>query len=411
MDITRRSVLAAAMATVPVAHAAAAATVAAAPAEPFTVGAVYPFSGSLALLGDESFRGLDLAADEVNAAGGLLGRPVAIARGDAADAAQAAAEVKRLIEQAKAGPLFGSFSSVVSFAASAAAEVAAVPYIELNALADPITARGFRLLFRTGPLASACGAMAVETVVNLLAPLWQLDARSLRIGLLFEDGLAGATLADAQEAQIKARGLQLTERIGYAATTLDLPAVVQRLRGASLDVVLHSGLPNDVVAFHRALKAAGWRPRMVVGTGGGYELNDTAQAIGADFEGVISVGVTPYRVSDIVAPGAAAVAGAYQRKYGAPPRSGHSLISFAGARAAFAAIRQAGSRDHEALRAALMAVNEPPNSTVGGFGVKFDAQGQNTLAVPYVSQWQQGVLTAVAPDTASVAALSGTYGG
>ena len=35
------------------------------------VGALYPLSGGLALLGDESFRGLEIAVEEANAAGGL----------------------------------------------------------------------------------------------------------------------------------------------------------------------------------------------------------------------------------------------------------------------------------------------------------------------------------------------------
>ena len=379
--------------------------------QPLVIGALFPFSGSLSLLGDESFRGLDLAVDELNAGGGLLGHPVTLARGDASESAPAAAEARRLIEQAKASLIFGSYSSVVSFAASAVAEVAAVPYFELDALADPITGRGFRLLFRSGPLASACGALAVDTVADVLAPLWNADPRTLKLALLFEDGLGGTAVATAEEARCKERGIPLAEHIAYGAATLDFTPMVQRLHGAAADVVLHTGRPNDVMAFHRAMKQAAWHPRMVIGAGGGYALNDTAQALGADFEGVMTVGVTQYRVSDVVAPGAADVAAAYQRKYGAPPRSGHSLVCFSGARAFFDAIKHAGTLDHDKLRAAMLATDLPPGSTVGGFGVKFDEHGQNMLAVPYLTQWQKGVLVTVAPKTASVADAVGTLGG
>ena len=41
---------------------------------PLLVGALYPLSGPSTVLGDESFRGLELAVEERNAAGGLLGR-------------------------------------------------------------------------------------------------------------------------------------------------------------------------------------------------------------------------------------------------------------------------------------------------------------------------------------------------
>ena len=407
MPITRRILLAAPFAGAASTALAAATATAPAQPEPLTFGALFPLSGSLALLGDESFRGLDLAADAVNAAGGLLGHPVALARGDASDAAPAAAEAKRLIEQAKAAMLFGSFSSAVSLSASAVAEVAAVPFVELDALADSITERGFKLLFRTGLTASACGAAAVEVVPDLLAKLWQTDPGTLKIALLFEDGPDGSGLAAAMEARLKQFGLPLNERISYSAAAPDLAPIALRLRGAAVDVLLHAGLPNDVVALHRALQQVAWKPRMVVGTGGGYALADTAQALGAALDGAISVGGAPYRISDIAAPGAAEVAAAYQRKYGAPPRSGHSLASYAGAAAVFGAIQRTGSLDRDKLRAALLATVLPAGSTPGGNGVQFDEHGQNTLATPYVAQWQGGALLTVAPRPAAVAAVVG----
>jgi branched-chain amino acid transport system substrate-binding protein len=393
---TRRALLAAGLAT-----AARPAT----GAGPLAFGALFPFSGGLSLLGDESFRGLDLATDERNASGGLLGQPVKLIRGDATDQTQAEAEAKRLIEQAKVALVIGTYASAVSFAASAATELAGLPYFELDALADPITGRGFKLLFRSGPLASACGVLSVDAVADLLAPAWQTPPHALKLAMLHEDGLSGMALADAQMRRSVERGFAPAEEISYAATTMDFAPLVQRLRGAAMDVVLHTGHVNDVLMFHRAMKQAGWRPRMVVGSGGGYSLNDTAQALGADFEGVMNVDVTPYRISDVVAPGAGGVAAAYQRKYGAPPRSGHSLTCFTGARMFFDVVQRAGTLDRDKLRAAVLATDLPPGSTVGGWGVKFDDKGQNVRAVPYLSQWQKGVLVTVAPHAASVAAL------
>src|SRR6516164_2799283 len=58
----------------------------ASPARPdLPIGMLFPFSGTLALFGDESFRGLELATRERNAAGGLLGRQVRLVRAEGAE--------------------------------------------------------------------------------------------------------------------------------------------------------------------------------------------------------------------------------------------------------------------------------------------------------------------------------------
>ena len=396
--IRRRVLLGAGLAA-----AAGARALGAAKPAPVALGALFPFSGSLSLLGDESFRGLDLATDECNAAGGLFGHPVALVRGDAAESATGAAEARRLVEKARVGCIFGTYAAGVAIAASAVTELAGIPYFELDALADSVTERGLKLIFRTGPTAGACGRLAVDTVADLLAPAWQVQPAQLRLAILHEDGPTGTAIATAQEARCKERQMPQAERIPYPSDAIDLVPLARRLHAAGADVVLHTGHANDVVQFHRALKQIGWRPRMVIGAGGGYSLNDTAQALGAEFEGVMNVDVTQYRISPVVAPGVAGVAATYQRKYGAPPRSGHSLVCFAGARVFYAAMRRAGTLDHAKLRAAVLATDWPPGSLVGGWGVAFDETGQNRRAVAYLSQWRKGVLLTVAPLTAAVA--------
>jgi len=47
-------------------------------ADPIRVGAVLPFSGGLELFGNQAKLGLDLAMREINAAGGILGRPLEV---------------------------------------------------------------------------------------------------------------------------------------------------------------------------------------------------------------------------------------------------------------------------------------------------------------------------------------------
>lgn len=390
--------------------AAAAGRAAAQPAE-LRIGALYPVSGPLALPGDESFRGLELAAEERNAAGGVAGRQVRLLRGDASDATQAIAEARRLMGAERAVALFGTHASTLSFAATQATEVQGIPYFELGATADSITARGFRNLWRACPRASEVASVGIAGVAEALAPAWGVEPRALRLAILHEDALDGQAVADFQQEEIRSRGLQLATRIGYAARSADFGPVVQRLRAAQADVLLHAGVQDDILLLFRGMEEAGWRPRMVMGAGGGYAYADTARAVGPGFEGALNVDVAPVAVAEAAAPGAAAFVEAYRRRYGAEPRSGHSLSNYAGARICLDALHRAGGADRDRLRAAMLAIDIPKGATPAGWGARFDDTGQNQRARPVVAQWQDGRLVTVRPEAAAVAALRPRLGG
>lgn len=413
MPLYRRAILGGALALPAMARRAWAET------EPLLLGALYPFSGMLSLFGDESYRGLELAVDERNAAGGLFDRPLRLIKGDAVDPAAASAEAKRLIgpekDREKVGAVFGSFSSPAVIAASQVTELAGVPFFELGAICDPVLERGFRLLFRSCTSATMMAALSVDVVTETLATRWgmgQAPRRSnLRVAILHEDGMYGSTVAALQMARLKDRGLTVIDKLAYSAATPDLGNAVQRLRGADVTVVLHTAYQSDAVMFYRQMAQVGWLPRMVVGAGGGYAITDTATAVGAAFDGTLNVGFPPYATSPDEAPGLPMVQAAYERKYGAKPRSGHSLANYVGARMFLDALAQAGSFNRDKVRDAVQGIDVALGQTANGWGGRFDDKGQNTLALPVVAQWHGGVLRTVQPAAAAVATLRPQLGG
>lgn len=382
----------------------------AAQANELRFGALYPFSGTLALLGDESFRGLEIATEERNAAGGLLGRPIVLVKGDAVDPDQATAEARRLMGEGRVAAIFGTFASALSFAATRVTELQGLPYFELGAIADPITERGFRYVFRSCPEASDFAQVAVAAIPDLLAPLWDVQPPALKIAILHEDSLYGQSVAGFQETQTKLRGLNLVDRLAYPARSVDLSSAVQRLKGMAADVVLQTGYQNDIVLFYRAMREAGWKPRMVIGSGAGYSLVDTARAIGPEFEGTMNVDFTQYEVNEKIAPGVKQFVEAYKKKYGSEPRSGHSLANYAGSRIFFDAVQRAGAIDKDKIRAAVLASDIAEGTTPTGWGAKFDDKGQNQRSRPFVMQWQDGKQVTIAPPEAAVAQLRPRFG-
>lgn len=403
-QIRRRPLLAGLAAT------AAPARLAMAQGQDLRFGALFPFSGSLALLGDESFRGLEVAVEERNAAGGVLGRQVRLIKADAVDQAQAIAEVRRLTTAERVAAVFGTYASTLSFAATQVSELQGVPYFEMGAISDPITERGFRYVFRTCPRSSDFGTATVAAVPDALAPIYDVDPTTLRIAVLHEDALYGQTVSGFQERQIRARGLNLVEKLGYSSRSADLASAIQRLRGANADIVLHTGYQNDIVVFFRGMQEANWKPRMVIGSGAGYSLSETARAVGPAFNGVMNVDFTQFAVNERFAPGVSAFVDLYKRRYGSDPRSGHSLASYFGAGVFLDAVQRAGGTDKDRIRAAVLATDIAEGTTATGWGVRFDERGQNTRARPFLLQWQDGNQVTVFPQEAAVASLRGQMG-
>lgn len=375
-------------------------------AEDLKLGALYPFSGGLALLGDESFRGLELATEEANAAGGLRGMRIAIVKGDAVDAAQAVGEARRLVSVERVKAVFGTFSSSLALAATQVTQLAGVPYFEMGAISNPITERGMKYVFRTNATARDFARTMVDSVADVVAPALKVEAKALKVGIIHEDSLYGQTVSGFQKSRAAERGLNVVEVLAYPANAVDLSAVILRLKGSGVDIVLQTSYQNDTVLFFRQAKEMGFKPKAAIGAGGGYSLADSAKAVGFEnIEGALDVDFTQFRTNPAAAPGVDEFVKRYTAKYGVPPRSGHSLANYMGAKVYFQALAKAKDLGADSIRAAVLATDIPIGGTATGWGAKFGEDGQNVRAVPFLMQWQGGHLVTVHPAAAAVAKL------
>ncbi|RVK36212.1 ABC transporter substrate-binding protein [Sinorhizobium meliloti] len=369
-------------------------------------GALYPFSGQLALLGEESARGLEIAVDEINAAGGIQGEKVVLVRGDAVDNNQAIGEARRLISLEQVAAIFGTYSSARSIAASQVAELSGIPYFELGAVADEVTGRGLKYLFRTNPYAADMGKMIVDMVADKIAPGIGKKPEELKIGIIYEDSSYGTSVSTHQANYAKERGVNVVVSSGYPAATVDMSSLVLELKQAGVDVVLQTSYQNDSVLFLQQANEAGYKPAAVIGGGGGYSMQPTADAVGHDvIDGVLDVDFTQYLVNTKATPGLDAFVEAYKAKYGSAPRSGHSLNNYVGAKALLEAIDKAKGFEPDTFVEAVKAMDIPDGATAAGYGIKFGENNQNERASMMGMQWQGGKLVTVYPDAAATAPI------
>lgn len=360
------------------------------------VGALFPFSGALALLGQESFRGMELAVNEMNAAGGLNGEKIEIVKADAVDPTQAVSETKRLISDGVVS-VFGSYASGISYAASPVTELAGIPYFEMGATAHKVTTRGYKYLFRSNPNTALYGVSVINALHEMVAPGMGLDAKNIKIGIIHEDGPYGTDVAATEKKRAEELGYKVVETLPYSAKAVDLSSLILRLKGANVNVVLQTAYQNDSILFFRQAKAAGFKPAVVIGAGGGYSLADTAKAVGADMNGVFDLDFPQASINPAGAPGLEKFLQEYRTAYKSDPQSGHSLANYVGAKAFLEIMANAKSTDKDKIRAAVLAYKKPAGETANGWPFDFGEDGQNNASTFYTMQWQDGKLVTIAP--------------
>jgi branched-chain amino acid transport system substrate-binding protein len=372
-------------------------------AQELKLGAVNPTAGALALYGDEVTRGYELAADMINAKGGVLGRKVVVVRGNASTPQEGIAAVEQFVSRDKVDVLIGTYISAVASAASEAALNHNKLYWDTNALAAQLTERNLPNYVRSGPHSAFFATRAAGTVLDLVSKAIGKDPKGLKVWIEHEDSIYGTSIAKEQERLLKAAGADVVGVGAHSFRAIDLTDSILRARNAAPDVWVQTGYIPDTNLLLRTARDQNFKPAAMicVGTGDTFE---TLDALGKDsLEGVLVVSYPRYDMNEKYGPGAAAYVDAYRKKHGKDPIAPQSMAAYVGARILFKAIEAAKSTEPDKVRAAIATMDDPIGTYETGFGVKFDANAQNTRALPVTAQWQNGQMVTVFPLDAAPA--------
>ncbi|WP_137389878.1 ABC transporter substrate-binding protein [Rhodoligotrophos defluvii] len=369
--------------------------------ETFKIGAINPYSGPMALYGDEVTRGYELAAEALNAKGGILGRKVEIVRGNAASPQEGIAAVEQLAGRDNVDVFIGTYLSAVSAAASEAAMNYQKLYWDTNALAANLTERGLPNFARSGPYAVSFADQSVELVTGLLAEALGKEPKDLKVWIEHEESIYGTSIADRQKEQLEKAGVQVVGMGAHSAKAIDLTDSILRARDAQPDIWINTGYVPDGNLLLRTARDQGFKPgaMVLVGTG---DTRETLEALGAEsLEGILIVSYPRPDVTEQYGPGSQAYLEAYRAKYGQDPLAPQSMTAFVGLKIMAEAIEAAGSAEPEAVIEAAKKMDKPLNTYETGYGAKFDDHAQNVRTPPTVVQWQNGKVVTVFPVAAA----------
>lgn len=364
------------------------------------IGVINPFSGPLALYGGEMTRGFELAVDQANAAGGLLGRKIELVRGDASNPQQGIATVEQLVTRDKVDIFTGTYISAVANSASDAAARYNKLYWETGGVARDLTERGLPNFVRSGAYAVSFAARSADTVRDLIAPALKKDMKDLKVWLEHEDSIYGTSIAEAQKRMLEAFGAKVVGVGSHSYRSIDLNDTVLRAKRANPDVLIQTGYVPDGNLLFRTAREQGFKPAAMLWVGTG-DTAETLESVGAaSLEGVLVVGWPRIDVAESYGPGAKAFLAAYRAKYKSDPIAPQSMAGYVGLQILFDAVKAAGSVDVDKVRAAVAKMDKAEGSYATGFGVKFDKNFQNLRASPNTAQWQSGKMVTVFPKQA-----------
>ena len=222
-------------------------------AEPIPVGLVAALSGQSAVSGEAITRGLTVAIDEINAAGGVLGRPlVLVRRDDESNPGKGVAAARELIYRDHVAAFFGGIDTPVSIALVPLANKEKTPFMGVWAAGTGITRNGAspNFVFRV----SAVDALVDERLLGYAATV----AKARHPGLMLINNPWGESNHKGLDAAAKAAGLSLAGAESFEVGDADMIPQLTRLKGAGADAIILVGNAAPAAVVIRSLDRMGW---------------------------------------------------------------------------------------------------------------------------------------------------------
>jgi branched-chain amino acid transport system substrate-binding protein len=384
-------------------------------ADVIKIGVIYPLTGNAASAGSSAKDAVELGAEIVNTAHPeLTGLPLAATAGlpnlggakielisadHQGNPQVGQTQTLRLITQDKVVAMLGAYHSSVALVATAVAERQGIPFLVSDSVALNITGRGFKWIFRTGPIASDFANAYTQFLNDLKKAGRKIDT----IAIVNENTDYGTSVAGSINEAAKRAGINVAAQIPYNANSTDVSGQVLQLKQLQPDAVIFISYTADAILYFKTLKNLDYLPPIIIGDDAGFSdpafipnVGDIAQgAVNRSAWDIGEPGSNTYKVNAM-----------FKAKYGRD-LDDTSARWMQGFLVLADAINRAGSTEPAKIQAALRATDLKPEQLMIGYrGVKFDETGQNTLSATYLIQLQGKDYKSVWPEDRATAKLA-----
>lgn len=229
---------------------------AAANSDTITIGGLAPLTGDVSVYGIATNNGIKMAVEEINAAGGVLGKKINyVWQDEKGDATEAINAYNKLVNNDHIIALVGDVTSKPTLAVAQRAAKDKIPMITATATADNVTAAGTNV-FRTcfidpfqGELMASYGSK-------------KLSGKTAAIIYNISDDYSKG-LMEAFTASAKSLGLNVVATEGYAKNTVDFSAQLTNIKSKNPDVLFLPVYYQDVAQIAVQAKKVGLSAKLL----------------------------------------------------------------------------------------------------------------------------------------------------
>jgi branched-chain amino acid transport system substrate-binding protein len=312
-------------------------------AEPIKIGEIASLTGKEAAFGQSSHKGTVLAVEQLNAVGGVLGRPFELLSEDnQSKSGESATVARKLLSREKVVALLGEVASSRSLEMAPIAQRAKIPMISPSSTNPKVTEVGdyiFRVCFIDPFQGTVMAKFAKETLkARRVAVLTSVSsAYSVGLAKYFKERF----LADGGEIALEQK---------FAEGDKDFKAQLTAVRAAGVDAIFVPGYYTEAALISRQARELGLA--LPLFGGDGWEAPQLIEIGGKAVEGTYYS--THYSPED-TAPAVQAFVAAFRARWNGETPDAMAALGYDSACVLADAIKRAGGTEGPALRDALAA--------------------------------------------------------
>ncbi|HET7318508.1 MAG TPA: ABC transporter substrate-binding protein, partial [Nitrospirota bacterium] len=234
-------------------------------ADTFDLTIPLPLTGKPAKFGEIMKRSYEMAAEEINAKGGVKGKKIVLSFEDSSGKPETArAIVEKLIDSKKQPIVVGEYTSACAKAVAAVAEERKTPYLVVASADDDITQKNYKYVFRQNQVNAHYGDAVVSFLKEVVKPK--------TIAILHESTAFGTSGAEAMEKDAAKIGAKVVIKEKFETGAIDFRPLLSKVKAAQPDVVYTVAYANEAQLLMKQAKEMRVDAKLYSGGAAGFAI-------------------------------------------------------------------------------------------------------------------------------------------